>query len=318
VTLASALRIAIQIAVLTTGLATGLSTTTQELTYLRRHPSLAARALLTTMVVTPLVAIGLWRVLPIGPAAAIAIVAGALAPGLPTLPKAGRTAGGNTAFAVSLLFTTSALAVVTVPLWLEVVRRVGGITFEVPIASIAKLLVVGLLLPLIVGAAIRRFAPTVAERMAGPVAAIGTAILPGLALLILLLGTDELLQMSWLALLAMVLVTLIALAVGHALGGPRPADRTILAIANAARFPALGALIAAMCFPEVRALPALFAYVLVANGLALPYRLARRRAHAHAADEEPAVAAPSTPASRPLVVESHGTSWTAEPHPRPR
>ena len=60
-----------------------------------------------------------------------------------------------------------------------------------------------------------------------------------------------------------------------------------LAISNATRFPALAALIAHVSFPDVRAVPAVVAYLLIAMLLSLPYELWRKRVHARAAREQP-------------------------------
>jgi len=297
--LAQALRIALQITIFSIVFATGLVTTTADLGYVVRRPGLLGRSLLATVILAPLVALLLWRTLPIGAPTAIAIIASALAPGLPTVPRKGREAGANVAFATSLMFTTALLSVVTIPLWLAILERFFGIAAAVTIAAVARILLLGILLPLMAGVAFRRLAPKTADRIAGPVGALANALMPGLVLVVLLVGASALLELGWAALLAMVLAPLVALAVGHALGGPEPRDRTVLAIANAGRFPALAALIASTSFPEVRAIPAVIAYVVIANLLALPYVLARKRAHraepeVRAAEgERPAVPAPS-------------------------
>lgn len=290
--LQQAFRIAFQITIVAMVFATGLATTTGDLAYLARRPGLLLRSLLATVIIAPVVALLLWRALPIGAPAAIAIIAGALAPGLPTVPRKGRRSGANIAFATCLMFTTTLLGVVTIPLWLEILRRFAGIDVAVPTGAIARLLALGLLIPLVAGIAIRRLAPKVAERIAGPVSALANTLLPGLVLVVLVVGIGALRELGWAALLAMVLAPLVALGVGHALGGPDPRDRTVLAIANAGRFPALAALIAATSFPEVHAIPAVIAYVVIANVLALPYELVRRRAHRAAPEERGAEGLP--------------------------
>lgn len=284
--LAQAFRTAFQITIFSMVFATGLATTTEDLGYVARRPRLLLRSLLATVIVAPVVALLVWRALPIGGPAAIAIIAGALAPGLPTVPQKGRQAGGSFAFATSLMFTTSLLGVVTIPLWLAILRRFAGVETAVSLAAIARILALGLLLPLVAGVAFRRLAPKTAARIAGPVGALANALVPGLVLVVLLIGAGALLELGWAALLAMVLVPAAALAVGHALGGPDPRDRTVLAIANAVRFPALAALIATTSFPEAHAVPVVIAYAVLANLLAVPYILARRRAHHRAEPEE--------------------------------
>lgn len=275
--LQQAFRIALYVAIAATGLATGLATTRGDLQYLARQPGLLVRSLVATIVLAPIVALLLWRLLPIGPAAAIAIIAGALAPGLPTLPTRIGKLGGNVSFATSLMLVTSLLAFVTVPLWLAVLREYAGISVAVPSTAIARLLAMGLVAPLLGGMVIRRLAPRLASRIAGPIGALASALLPGLALVIVLVGASAILALRWEALLAMVLASVATLAIGHALGGPRRRDRAVLAISDAARFPALAALIATISFPEVRALPAVVAYAVIANLVTFGYGALARR-----------------------------------------
>lgn len=271
-----AFRISLQITIATVVFATGLATTTSDLTYLVRRPGLLWRSLLAMVIIAPLFALLLVRLLPIGAPAALAIIAGSLAPGLPTVPRTGQRAGGNFAFATSLMFMATSLGVLSIPVWLSFFRHVMNIEVAISLESIAKLLAMGLLLPLVTGVAIRRFATTLAKRIVGPLGALANALVPGLALVILLMGLSALRELGWISLVAMVLAPIVSLLVGHALGGPEPNDRTVLGIANAGRFPALAALIATTSFPELHALPAVIAYFVIANLVILPYVTLRR------------------------------------------
>ncbi|AKF03849.1 bile acid:sodium symporter family protein [Sandaracinus amylolyticus] len=282
-----AFALSLKIAIAAMTVATGLATSTGDLAYLARRRGLLARSLLATVVIAPLIAIALCRALPVGTAGSIAIIAGALAPGMPSVPRTGGKLGGNAAYGCSLLVVTSALGVLTVPLWLSVVGRVVGTTPDVPPLAIARTLALGILVPLGVGLAIRRLAPSLADRLVKPVGALATALLPGLALVLLLVEVHVLRQLEWPVLVAMAAAPVIALAVGHALGGPDPRDRTVLAIANATRFPALAALIATTSFPRVPAMPVVIAYLLIALAIALPYELWRKRVHGRAETERP-------------------------------
>ncbi|UJR83628.1 Hypothetical protein I5071_56960 [Sandaracinus amylolyticus] len=282
-----AFALSFKIAIAAMTVATGLATTTSDLAYLARNRGLLARSLLATMIVAPLVAIALCRALHVGAAATIAIVAAALAPGLPSVPRTGMKLGGNAAFACSLLVVTSVLGVITVPFWLSIIWRIVGTAPAIAPLAIARTLVLGILVPLGVGLAIRRLAPALAGRLAKPVGALANALLPGLALVLLLAEIDVLRRLEWPALLAMIVAPVLALAVGHVLGGPDPRDRTVLAIANATRFPALAALIAATGFPQSHAVPVVIAYLIVALVIALPYELWRKRVHGSADVERP-------------------------------
>src|SRR5690606_478545 len=108
--------------------ATGLATTPHDLGYLRRRPALLVRTVMATTLIAPIVALCLWRLLPIGAAAAIAILAGALAPGLPTTPRSLGRVGANQRFATSMMLVTTGLGVITIPLWMVVLEKLAGIT----------------------------------------------------------------------------------------------------------------------------------------------------------------------------------------------
>jgi BASS family bile acid:Na+ symporter len=292
--------IALKIAIAAMTVATGLATTKDDLGYLLRRPGLLARSLIATIVVAPLVAIGLCLAIPVGQATAIAVIAAALAPGLPSIPRTGASIGGNAAFACGLMVVTSVLGVVTVPIWLWVIGRITGIAPATTPLAIARTLAVGILIPLAVGLAVRWLAPTIARRIVGPVGTIAVSLLPGLALVLLIVGAEAIGQLGWAALAVMVIAPVIALAVGHALGGPDPRDRTVLAISNATRFPALAALIATTSYPHAQAIPAVIAYLIVALLISLPYELWRKRVHGRVAREGPvSPAGASAPSGAP-------------------
>jgi BASS family bile acid:Na+ symporter len=67
---------------------------------------------------------------------------------------------------------------------------------------------------------------------------------------------------------------LVGLAIGHALGGPVPENRTSLAIATATRHPGVALLLARANFPEEQlVVPAVLLYLLVNAVVAIPYLL---------------------------------------------
>jgi BASS family bile acid:Na+ symporter len=78
--------------------------------------------------------------------------------------------------------------------------------------------------------------------------------------------------------LAIVIATVLALAVGHLLGGPAPATRTATAISSAARNPGLALLVATLnaASPAVEA--TVLAYLVIAALTLIPYVIWRQRA----------------------------------------
>ena len=78
--------------------------------------------------------------------------------------------------------------------------------------------------------------------------------------------------------LAIVLATVLALTVGHLLGGPAPATRTATAISSAARNPGLALLVATLnrASPAIEA--TILAYLVIAAFTLIPYVIWRQRA----------------------------------------
>jgi BASS family bile acid:Na+ symporter len=83
-------------------------------------------------------------------------------------------------------------------------------------------------------------------------------------------------------LLAMALVSGIALVAGHLLGGPNLSDRGALAVAAATRHPGIALMIAGAAGRK-EATPAIVAFVLVSCLVTIPYQMwMKRRALPHA------------------------------------
>jgi bile acid:Na+ symporter, BASS family len=99
-------------------------------------------------------------------------------------------------------------------------------------------------------------------------------------------------------LLAMIAFAVIGLAVGHFLGGPRTAERSVLALACSSRHPAIAIAIAQVNFPSQNLVPAaVILYLLVSTVLAAPYmkrlgRSAPQRARPVVAPSGPRLRAP--------------------------
>jgi BASS family bile acid:Na+ symporter len=107
-----------------------------------------------------------------------------------------------------------------------------------------------ILIPLGAGMLASRFLPKL-HRFAPQILVVGTVLL--------IAGTVPLLLLGWKvfgalsgngAMLAIAIFIVAGIVTGHVLGGPRPADRTALAIATSARHPGLAVAIAQANYPE--------------------------------------------------------------------
>lgn len=278
--LAALLPFALKASIFLIVLGIGLHASFREGLSLFRSPAQLGRALLAMYGVMVLLAVGIaWAVDP-HPAVKLALVALAVSPVPPILPRKALRAGGGEPYTVGLLVAASVLAIVVVPLAMAILASLSHYPLHMDAGAVAALVFTSVLLPLALGMGLRRLAPAAAERIAGPMATAGGALLavalvpllPGLARGVLALAGDG-------SLLALAAFAALGLAAGHALGGPQPENRIVLALATASRHPAIALAIAHANFPEQQlAGPAVLFYLVVSAIVSLPYlRWTRRR-----------------------------------------
>jgi BASS family bile acid:Na+ symporter len=259
--------------------AIGIVSRVDDTLFLLRRPSLLLRSVLAINVVMPLVSAAMAWTLDLPHAIEVALVALAASPVPPVLPKKQIKARGEPSYAIGLLVVAALIAVLFVPIAVELV----GLAFHLPVHMnpwpIARLVVATVLAPLVAGLAVRRLAPELAARFARPVGRIANVVL--------MLCVVAVLTTAWPAIVAFVgtgalwavaAFVAVGLAVGHGLGGPDPHGRTVLALATAARRPGVALAIASANFPADKAiLPAFLLYLVFGAILAIPYVIWRKR-----------------------------------------
>jgi BASS family bile acid:Na+ symporter len=230
-------------------------------------------------------------VLVLVPAAALAILLGfhaaqALAVGLailvacppaPLMVSSAPNKGASAPFMAKLHLLLSALAFVTVPAVVYVLSGALGVKARVDRGAMVWTLARTNLGPLALGLAVRGFAPAVADRV-GPI--LDKAGKIGIAVVVLFaLATfyPALLNMDPWSYLIIGLVSIAALAIGHAAGPEDPNERTALAVECGVRHPALAIAIATANFGAERTLPVLFPCVIAFMAIAMLYLALRQR-----------------------------------------
>jgi BASS family bile acid:Na+ symporter len=257
----------------TSVLALGTRTTREEVSYLWRRPSLMTRSLLTIYVVMPLVTLVLMRVLPVPIHTQIALVLLAISPGLPVAPKNMLKLGGYPPYVHSLLVSTSLIAIITVPVSLALLGAAFPEEAAIRPLQLLKVLGATFLVPLALGLLLRRRAPAVAERAAGPAGKIGAVALSAWFLILLVLNFRDVLDLGAWSLSAIALWTFVGLAVGHLLGGPDPANRSSLALATALRHIGVAAVIGKTCFEAAKPLNLILVYIAAYTFVPIPYSI---------------------------------------------
>src|SRR5262249_10874526 len=148
--------------------AIGLTATIEDVTYVFRRPGLLLRALVSMNIVMPVAAAILSFGFDLLPAVRIALGALAVSPTPPILPRKALKAGGREKYAVGLLVTVSVLAMVLVPLSLQIYEWVYGISLATSPLRIAGIMLTTVLAPLAAGIAVHLAAPRLASRAVGP------------------------------------------------------------------------------------------------------------------------------------------------------
>jgi hypothetical protein len=146
--------LAVKASILLTVFGLGLNAEWRDAMYLFRRPSLLIKSLLSMNVVMPP---GLVVTFDLPTSVKVALVALAISPVPPMLPKKEKKAGGEQAYAIGLLVAVALLAIVTVPIivswFIAAFNRTGGIA---PL-GVAKIVFASVLAPLAIGIAVRQW-----------------------------------------------------------------------------------------------------------------------------------------------------------------
>lgn len=268
-TITAALLILIKLTVVMLILAVGLSSTLAELSYLWRRPALLLRSLIAMYLVVPVLAFLLVSVIDLSPSVEIALFVLAVSAGAPLLPRKLMKIG-HASYMLSLVVISSAVAIAAVPLWLEVLRPLYGLTAELRPQDVAWVIAKSFVGPIALGMLIRWRFPKTGAWLGDRILAIAGVVLVAGVLALLIIHGRLFLEIPWPALATLAGLTLAALAVGHVFGGPGEDDRTGLAVACATRHVGIAMIVAASVpGPKTAALVA--AYLLTAALVSLPY-----------------------------------------------
>lgn len=263
----------------------GLHAGWRDTTYLFRQPGLLLRSYLSMGIIMPLFAAAVAVLFDLHPAVEIAIIALALAPVPPILPGKQEKAGGTASYAIGLLVTAALVAIVTVPVGVELMGKVFAKDAHMTPGAVALIVLTSILAPLAAGLVVNQLAPAFAERIARPVSLLATILLVAAALPVLFTAWPAIVSMIGNGtLLALALFSIVGLTVGHWLGGDNEDNRTVLALATSARHPAVALAIAGTNFQHQKAvLAVVLLHLLVGMVVSLPYVAWRKRRHARAA-----------------------------------
>lgn len=283
---ASLIAIALRTSVFLLVFALGLGASLREALSLLRRPGQLVRSLLAMNVAMPLLAIAVAFVFDLHHAVEVTLIALAVSPVPPILPKKQLKAGGSEPYTVGLLFATALFAVISLPFSVELAGKVFHTQAYVPFSTVAAIVAMTVMVPLFAGIGLRQVAPAFAQRIARPVSLGATVTLfVGVAPVVYFAFPAAITLVGNGTLLALAAFVLAGLAIGHLLGGPEPENRVVLALATATRHPGVAIAVAHAAAPaEKLVMGAVLLYVIVGLVLSAVYLALRRRQEANKVD----------------------------------
>lgn len=271
IALAEIVNLLIVLFVVLTMLSIGLGLTVGQVLATASRGSLMARALLVNIVLIPVLAFVLVRVLPIDPRLGIGILLMAMAPGAAYGPKLTQIARASIALSASLVAVLSVLVVVTLPATAALI--LPGET-AIDSLRIARSLVLVEILPLALGLVVGARFASFSRAVQPPVTAASTILLVLVILATVAVSWSvfpSLLQPAAIFVATLLLVG--SLVLGYWLGGPGVDTRRALAITSVSRYAGIALFVAETSFPDPHVTAMIVAFgvleVLVATPLAV-------------------------------------------------
>lgn len=249
----------------------GFTVNLRQVMSLWQKPGLLNRAVWGISVTTPILAIGIGAIMNLPVEAKVGLAIVSISPGT-SLPLHYLVKKFKEHLYTGALQTTIALlSIITVPVSLAIVNEFMPDETRIAPLAVAQQLLVCQLLPLIIGITLQQFHLAPLERNTKRLVT-GTTLLL-YALLIWAVGQqfNVLLQSGIRLIVAIGLLVLLSLWMGHWIGGREIATRTLLALTLTNHNIALALFIAATNLPNIAVPPTIAIYVLISGGLEIAY-----------------------------------------------
>jgi BASS family bile acid:Na+ symporter len=208
-----------------------------------------ARSLVANFLLIPAIGLLLATVIPMSVDVKIGFILLALAPGgLNAIQFTSKTTEGLP-YAATILFILTFLSVLVSPLLAAAVIP-QETPLELPYGRAIAFLLLGVLVPMLVGLAVHHLWGRIAHMLAKPVALVGTVTFVVVVVLLWEQRKQAKATVTTSELAAMLIFIVAAMVVGWALGGPGKETRRILATGSSMRNAALCLMIATNSFPD--------------------------------------------------------------------
>lgn len=256
-------------------LAVGLGHDWREIFEPLRQWRKVVRALAVNFFLVPLLAYVVARTLPLEEAHAVGLFLVASAAGAPFVLKLTEAARGDVALSATLLLVLLPATIVYMPAVVPLEVPDAGVS----VFSIARPLVLTMLLPLGIGLVLHAWAPRLARHvqpLMGKLSTVSLIVLVAVTILANLPGLAVIFRST--AILAAAILIVGPFAIGYGLGGPGRASREVLGLGSAQRNIAAATIVAtqAVGHPDTVAMVVVFSIVDLAILFPIAWALRRR------------------------------------------
>lgn len=224
----------------------GLDLTVRQIAEPLRNRRLLGRALVASVLLVPVLAAILSRLMPMEHALAIGLIVYALSAGTEGGPKFVQLARGNAGFAVGLLAALLTITIIAMPMVLSLVVPDA----HVDRGGLLVKLLVAVAVPMGTGLLLRARRTALADRLSAVMHRVTLGLLGVFFAQVVYVNFDAMLAMQSGALLAALFYFAIAFGIGYAFGGPRGEDRRALAIMASVRNAPISMTTASQVFPD--------------------------------------------------------------------
>ncbi|HDQ07651.1 MAG TPA: hypothetical protein ENN44_02560 [Methanoculleus sp.] len=235
------LEISIYLFLVLTMFSMGLALTTRRIAEPLRQRRMVNTAFFINLLLIPVAAILIVRLLPMDPAVAAGILIVACAPGSTIGPKLAEFSKGNISLAISIMFFLSVLAIFTTPATLTLVLP-GAIVERVDFVDVMTTLTIFIMVPMTAGLAINTWAEPFADRIRDRAFLLSnlSIVLFGIIFITVQITgevrfVDMFFRVGILPVLAVILLVALSMLLGYLLGGPERQNRQVLATSSANR-----------------------------------------------------------------------------------
>jgi bile acid:Na+ symporter, BASS family len=226
----------------------GLEVTVKEFRLAASNRRALIRALFANFILVPLLGLAIARVFPMPTNIMTGFLLLAAAPGAPFAINFTRRTQDSVPFAATLLFVLAVSSLVVTPFLAQLLLNVEQpVSLHYGRALQALLLLV--LLPLMIGLALSRWANALAVRLRKPASACAGIAFVLVTVVTMGLKSAATKQIGMNGVLAMLLLIAASMVVGWMLGGPDTGSRRVLTVSTSMRNVALALAIASRSFP---------------------------------------------------------------------